>query len=277
LPPSEVVRVSSPDDLRVAGYADLIGRSRRADHLDRCFVVEGTRAIRQAMDVGWPLQSVLLLDTKVDRVVDVVESASRAGVPVFVADEELFSGLAGFPVHRGALALAARPPERQPTEIITPYAPVLVIEAVNDHENLGALFRNAAGFGVGAVLLDPRCADPLYRRSVRVSLGHVMAVPFARVHPWPEAVVQVREAGLELVALTPRAEASIDVVAAEMEGRPVAVIVGCEADGLSAAALALADHAVRIPMAAGVDSLNVATAAAIALHRFTGPGSRPAS
>ena len=143
-----------------------------------------------------------------------------------------------------------------------------MVEGVNDQENLGAIFRNAAAFGPGAVLLDPTCADPLYRRSVRVSLGHVLRVPFSRLAPWPASLDMVEKGGFVLLALTPDPTAApVEEVAAELQGSKVALLVGAEGRGLSAPVLAAARQ-VRIPMAAGVDSLNVAAATAVALHRF---------
>jgi tRNA G18 (ribose-2'-O)-methylase SpoU len=143
---------------------------------------------------------------------------------------------------------------------------VAVLEGVNDHENLGALFRNAAALGVDAVLLGPRCSDPLYRRSVRVSMGHVLRVPFAELPgPWPESLDVLRAAGMQVAALTPAADA-VPLTVSGLRGERVAVLLGAEGPGLSAEALAAADVRVRIPMAAGVDSLNVATAAAVAFH-----------
>jgi tRNA G18 (ribose-2'-O)-methylase SpoU len=144
-----------------------------------------------------------------------------------------------------------------------------VLEGLNDHENLGSLFRNAAALGADGALLSPTCADPLYRRAVRVSLGHVLRVPFARVGGWPADLGLLRERGWQVVALTPRAEAEPVTVLEALDG-PVALMVGAEGRGLSGEALAAADRWVRIPMAPGVDSVNVATAAAIALHRLGG-------
>jgi tRNA G18 (ribose-2'-O)-methylase SpoU len=142
---------------------------------------------------------------------------------------------------------------------------VLVIEAVNDLENLGSLFRNAAALGVTGVVLCPQTADPLYRRPVRVSLGHVLRVPFARASAWPAALDAIRAAGFELIALSPSGTERIADVA--VTNKP-ALVVGAEGPGLSSAALAAADRTVRIPMASGVDSLNVATAAAIAMQQL---------
>jgi tRNA G18 (ribose-2'-O)-methylase SpoU len=154
---------------------------------------------------------------------------------------------------------------------------IAVLEALNDHENVGALFRNAAAFGAAGVLLDPTCADPLYRRSIRVSVGHVLHMPFARLAPWPTALDQVRAAGFVVAALAPRAptDTGVPVVSlAELRDRMsgpghrvgVALLLGAEGPGLTDAALAASHVVVRIPMADGVDSLNVATAAAIAFH-----------
>jgi tRNA G18 (ribose-2'-O)-methylase SpoU len=145
---------------------------------------------------------------------------------------------------------------------------VVIVEGVNDQENLGAIFRNAAAFGAGAVLLDPTSADPLYRRSVRVSLGLVLRVPFTRMVPWPASLALVADSGFTALALTPGPYAEdLVTVAPEMQGGKVAVVVGAEGPGLSAAVLGRC-RPVRIPMAPGVDSLNVAAATAVALHRF---------
>lgn len=195
---------------------------------------------------------------------------------MLVAPQELFDRVAGYPVHRGAMALAVRPAEREAASVVAGAGAVLVVEGVNDFENLGALFRNAAAFGVGAVLLDPTTADPLYRRCVRVSLGHVMRVPFARVGDWPSGLSELSRAGFSLVALTPASERSVDEVARARPER-VAVVVGAEGPGLSPDALAACDIRARIPMATGVDSLNVATAAAVALHLLAGPPGRRAA
>jgi tRNA G18 (ribose-2'-O)-methylase SpoU len=158
---------------------------------------------------------------------------------------------------------------------------VAVLEGLNDHENIGALFRNAAAFGLGAVLLDPTCADPLYRRSIRVSVGHVLHVPFARVTPWPRSLDQVRARGFLIAALAPHPGTDTGKITAELsELRAlsttrrspdgVAILLGAEGNGLTPAALAAADVVVSIRMADGVDSLNVATAAAIAFHAIGG-------
>jgi tRNA G18 (ribose-2'-O)-methylase SpoU len=172
-------------------------------------------------------------------------------------------------VTRGVLASADRGPAPSVGALLAAARRIAVLEGLNDFENLGALFRNGSAFGLDAVLLDERCADPLYRRSVRVSMGHVLRVPFAvLLDPWPDALGAVRDAGFELLALTPAADAVPlpQVTPAER----VAVLLGAEGPGLSPGALAAADLRVRIPMAPGVDSLNVATAGAVAFAQLFG-------
>jgi tRNA G18 (ribose-2'-O)-methylase SpoU len=177
----------------------------------------------------------------------------------------------GFHLNRGVLAVADRAAPPDVAALLRRARLVAVLEGVNDHENLGALFRNAAALGVDAVLLGPRCSDPLYRRSVRVSMGHVLRVPFAELPgSWPASLDIVRAAGLRVAALTPAAEAQ-PLATAALAGQRVAVLLGAEGPGLTAEALAAADLRVRIPMATGVDSLNVATAAAVAFHALGAP------
>jgi tRNA G18 (ribose-2'-O)-methylase SpoU len=274
------VHLAGPDDVRAAGYRSLIDaeRHRDADRLPATFVVEGVRAIRQLLDDRWPMESVLLSAARHDRRPDIVADARAAGIPVLVASQDLFDGIVGYHAHRGALALARRPSPRSVESVAGAARLLLVVEGVNDHENLGALFRNAAAFGVGAVVLDPTTAEPLYRRSIRVSVGHVLRVPFARAEAWPAELTLLREHGYRVAALTPRGETDVSDLASRPRGAGPpqwALLVGAEGDGLSQAALSGADLTVRIPMAPGVDSLNVATAAAIGLHHLSGPG-RPA-
>jgi tRNA G18 (ribose-2'-O)-methylase SpoU len=266
------VRLEGVGDAEAAGYRKLIDteRHRDADRMGDVFVIEGTRAIRQLLDQGWPLQSVLLSTARAVGRPDIVRDAGQIGAEVFVADQELFDRIAGYHAHRGALALARRPPARSVASVVGPARLVLAVEGVNDHENVGALFRNAAAFGVEAVVLDPSTAEPLYRRSIRVSVGHVLRVPFGRAELWPVELTDLRRLGFRIVALSPAGELNV----AELRGRARTgrwiVLVGAEGEGLSRPALAGADLTVRIPMAPGVDSLNVATAAALALHHLSG-------
>jgi tRNA G18 (ribose-2'-O)-methylase SpoU len=192
-------------------------------------------------------------------------------VPAYVTDPDTMATVVGFHLNRGVLAVAGRAAAPDLDELLRTARVVAVLEAVNDHENLGALFRNAAALGVDAVLLGPRCADPLYRRSVRVSMGHVLRVPFAELPgPWPAALDRLRAHGLRVAALTP-GPGSEPLTSTVVGSGRVALLLGAEGPGLSDEALAAADVRVRIPMAPGVDSLNVATAAAVAFHVVRGP------
>ena len=245
------------------------------------FVAEGRLAVAALLRSTYEVASLLVDERRVAAAATLVADAEAAGAPVYVAAPEVVAATVGFDLHRGIVAVGRRPPGIEPDGLLRAVtaaaaagrrrAVVLVAEGLNDHENLGGLFRNAAAFGVGGVLLDPSSADPLYRRCVRVSVGHVLGVPFARLAPWPGGLEAVRAAGFTLVALTPGREGAPVVplgrFAATAAAAPaVAVVVGAEGPGLSEAARAAADVAVAVPMAPGVDSLNVATAAAVACY-----------
>lgn len=220
-------------------------------------IVEGLLSVEQLATSGLRVRSVLVTPAKRDRLPTV-------DAPVLVAEPAILRATVGFDLHRGVVAAADRPPRNDPEVLLDGATRVLVIERVNDLENLGALFRAARAFNCDAVLLDPETADPLGRRPVRVSMGHVLHVPFARLDRWPDALELVKHAGLTLVALTPGG--------GPLELPPrTALVVGAEGPGLSPAALAAADRLAGIAMAPGVDSLNVATAAAIALHAHWRP------
>lgn len=270
------IRVRDPADPRLEHYRNLrdVESRRRHEQAAGVFVVEGERALRTVLDTGWGVESVLVLDTKLDRLEGLFGSS---GAAVYVAGRDVLAAVAGFPVHRGVLAIARRPAPAEARSLAAGTALALVVEGVNDHENLGSLFRNAAAFGVGAVLMDPSTCDPLYRRSVRVSVGNVLRVPFARLDPWPGALGDLSGEGFTIAALTPQGDVALDEAAGLLAGAPgrVAVLVGSEGEGISEAALERATIRVRIPMAAGVDSLNVSTAAAVALSRL-GPPARGA-
>lgn len=241
-------------------------RRREVERRGDYFVVEGSFALDALLDSDYRVRTVLVAERKADEVRARVGSRAQ----VVVRPEDEVAGIAGFAFHRGVIASADRRPLPDPAELLAAARLVAVVEGVGDHENLGALFRNAAAFGVDAVLLDPTTADPLYRRSVRVSLGHVLRVPWTRLPSLRDGLAVVREHGLALVALTPAGDAEpIDALGRD-PGR-VALLLGAEGPGLTRAALEAADRRVRIPLAPGVDSLNVATAAAIAFHRLGSP------
>ena len=187
--------------------------------------------------------------------------------PYYRVSAEVMAEAVGFHLNRGVLAAARREPERSVAEVVDGARTVAVLEGVNDHENLGAIFRNAAGLDVDAVVFGSGCADPLYRRAVRVSMGHALLVPFARANDWPPELEALQRNGFRLLAMTPAAEAkTLADAMAEVRGERVAILVGAEGPGLSRAAMKASDQRVRIPMSRGTDSLNVATAAALAFY-----------
>ena len=251
-------RIDDPADPRIVDYVRLRDASARRDGV---FIAESAPVIRQALASGYRVRSLLVTPHRY------AELGDPDGVDrVFVADPPIVRAIAGFDVHRGALAAVERPALPPLAELLAGARRLAIVEGVSDHENMGSLFRNAAAFGIDAVLLCPRCSDPLYRRSVRVSMGNVLHVPFSRIDPWPESLALLAASGFTTVALTPdpAAEPIDDVGAID---RP-AFLLGAEGPGLSADALAAADRRVRIPMQRDVDSVNVATAAAIAFHRI---------
>jgi tRNA G18 (ribose-2'-O)-methylase SpoU len=262
------ITVGDAVDERLAPYADLIrpARRRAIERASGRFVVEGVVAIRRLLASDYQARSVLATAARADQLAP--ELGGR-DVNVFVAPLDVMQAVAGFDIHRGAVAIADRPAPRDSRDVVGDSTVVVGLEGLNDHENLGAIARTAHALGAGALLLDPACADPLYRRCVRVSMGEILFVPFARTGPWPDGLATLRELGFVLVALTPHADAAdLAGPAVELAGRRVMLLFGAEGPGLSAATLAAADMRVRIPMRADADSINVGHAAAIALDRF---------
>jgi tRNA G18 (ribose-2'-O)-methylase SpoU len=258
-----IERVSSLDDPRLADYRHLREPSRRmAVERDRgIFTLEGALSVEALLASRYVTRSVLVAEEHVDKMV----ARLGADAPLFAMPAAAMAELTGVHFHRGVLAVAERPPSRSVAEVVAGARTVVVLEGVNDHENIGSIFRNAAAFGVDAVVLDPTTADPLYRRATRVSLGHVLRVPFARAPRWPEEICDLRELGFVTVALTPRADAEPLRALVSRPPRKVALVVGAEGPGLTDHARTAADRRARIPMSHGVDSVNVATALAIAL------------
>ena len=189
-------------------------------------------------------------------------------MPIYVCETEEFAAITGFNLHRGCLALAERPDVRAFEDVMRAADLLLVLEAVTDADNIGSAFRNAAAFGA-SVLLSEACCDPLYRKAIRTSMGSTLRTPYARLEHWPRDLATLKSEGFTLVALTPRADAIDLPTCARKQRQRLALLVGSEGPGLSAEAEALADVCVRIPIAAAVDSLNLATATGIALYYFT--------
>jgi len=267
------VDIDSPDDPRLADYTRLTDAGLRT-HLEveqGLFIAEGTKVITRAVAAGYPVRSMLLARSRQADAAALGEVAA----PVYLVPDEVAERLTGYRVHRGALASLARKPLPTVRELIAGARRIVVLEDLVDHANVGAIFRCAAALGVDAVVLSPRCADPLYRRSVKVSMGAVFAIPYARMAGWFDGLGELKSEGFRVLALTPDDAATPVKLALEENNERVALAFGTEGDGLSARWLHEADKAVRIPMspaarAAGVDSLNVVAAAAIACQLLAG-------
>jgi tRNA G18 (ribose-2'-O)-methylase SpoU len=262
MPTPAAVRIDDPADPRLADYRDLtdVALRRVLEPAGGLYIAESSKVIARAVAAGHRPRSILVQEKWLD------EAAALAGdAPVYVVADTVAEALTGYAVHRGALAAMHRPELPAVADVVAGARLVMILEDIVDHTNVGAAFRAAAGLGADAVLITPRCADPLYRRSVRVSMGTVFQVPWTRLPAWPEAGGILHDAGLHLAALALADGAvPLDAFAAARPDR-VALMLGAEGDGLSRRALAAADTIVTIPMAGGVDSLNVAAASAVAL------------
>jgi tRNA G18 (ribose-2'-O)-methylase SpoU len=282
-----VIEIDRSDDERLADYTRLTDAVLRT-HLEAehgLFIAEGTKVITRAVAAGYPVRSMLLGRSRLVDLPALGDAAAAAphpgaatavpeGTPVYVVPDEVAESLTGYRVHRGALASLNRRPLPEVGALLAASRRLVVLEDLVDHSNVGAIFRCAAALGIDAVLLSPRCADPLYRRAVKVSMGAVFAIPYARMTSWYDGLAELQAAGFRVLALTPDESAAPIGDALHQAGR-AALLLGTEGDGLSARWLRQADEAVRIPMnpaarAAGVDSLNVVAAAAIACHLLAG-------
>jgi tRNA G18 (ribose-2'-O)-methylase SpoU len=233
------------------------------------FVAEGRLIVRGvAGNDRYRVHSVLVNEAALGELEPVLARLAH-GVPIFVSGATVLAEIAGYDVHRGCLALVHRPPCIPVDELIRLSPTLVILEEVANADNVGGVFRNAAAFDAGGVLLSPACCDPWYRKAIRTSMGATLRVPFARAHPddWPRVLTRVKAAGFTIVALTPR-EPSETLTAFVSRPRPprIALIVGAEGPGLTATVETAADYRVRIPISDGVDSLNLAVAAGIALH-----------
>lgn len=257
------VDITDPSDPRVDDFRDLTTADRRPDRPGGRGLVIGEGTVVVERMLGTPFEPYALLGVE-RRYEQLRAQLAPLRAPYFTVNSHVMAQVVGFHLNRGVLAVARRPAARDMAEILSTARTVAVLEGVNDHENLGAIFRNAAALGVDAVILGDRCSDPLYRRSVRVSMGHVLRVPFAPAAGWPESIGVLQDYGFHVVALTP-AQPSLPLANAVTPDK-VALLLGAEGPGLTEQALTRADARVHIPMSAGVDSLNVATAAAVAFY-----------
>jgi tRNA G18 (ribose-2'-O)-methylase SpoU len=263
---ARLVPVADPADARLTDFVRLrdVQLRKRLELEHGLFIAEGEKVIRRAVATGYPVRSFLMAERWVAPLADVLDGVDA---PAYVVDDATAEAVTGFAVHRGALAAMERLPLPKVADVIADARRVIVCEDIVDHTNIGAVFRCAAALGIDAAVLAPRCADPLYRRAVKVSMGAVFALPYARMTDWYGGLGELRDAGFRLLALTPAADAApIEEIAL---GERCALLLGAEGDGLSSRWLHEADVAVRIPMseaalARGVDSLNVVAAAAIA-------------
>ncbi len=259
-----LVEIGSADDPRLADYRDLrdveLRKHLEAEH--GLFLAEGEKVVRRAVEAGHRPRSFLMAPRWLDGLADVL---STTDAPCFVVPEELAEEVTGFHVHRGALASLERSPLPPLDGVLAGARSVLVLEEIVDHTNVGAIFRSGAALGFDAVLLAPRCADPLYRRSVKVAMGAVFALPWTRLPDWYDALPALAERGFTTVALT-LADDSVPVEEAVAGVDRLALVLGSEGHGLSARWERSADRRATIPMAAGIDSLNVAAATAVACY-----------
>lgn len=258
------IRITDLEDERLADYSRLtdVALRRVSEPEGGLYIAESTKVIERALRAGHIPRSVLVQEKWLT---DLEELLGDLDVPVFVGEPSLLEQLTGFHLHRGALASMHRPELPDPRELLLNARRVVVLEDIVDHTNVGAIFRSVAGLGADAVLITPRCADPLYRRSVRVSMGTVLQVPWTRLPEWDEAKSILTDAGFSVAALALSDQAvDLDTFAATAPER-LAIVLGAEGDGLSQTALDAADTIVTIPMLHGVDSLNVASASAVAL------------
>lgn len=261
-----VIDITDPEDGRVDDFRDLNSVDRRPDLPGGkgLVIAEGVLVVQRMLASRFRPHALLGTDR---RLRELVEDLRGLDIPYYRASAEVMAEVVGFHLNRGVLAAARRPAELGLADLLATARTVVVLEGVNDHENLGSIFRNAAGLGVDAVVFGAGCADPLYRRAVRVSMGHALLVPFARSEIWPAELNMLRDKGFRLLAMTPDpgAKALAEVVEA-LTDEKVAVLVGAEGPGLTETVMRAADARVRIPMSRGTDSLNLATAAALAFY-----------
>ncbi len=262
--------ITDPGDSRVDDFRDLNSADRRPDLPTGkgLVIAEGVLVARRMLASRFSAHAFLGTDRRLSELGrDMPGDLGGQDIPFYRATAEVMAEVVGFHLNRGLLAAARRPAELRVPDVLAGCRTVAVLEGVNDHENLGSMFRNAAGLGIDGVLFGTGCADPLYRRAVRVSMGHALLVPFARARQWPADLQLLRDDDFVLLAMTPdpEADALADVMGG-LAGRKVAILVGAEGPGLTETVMRASDVRVRIPMSRGTDSLNVATAAALAFY-----------
>ena len=274
---SSIVDVDDPADRRLDDFRDLNSVDRRPDLPSGkgLVIAEGVLVVQRMLASRFRPRAMLGTDR---RLRELAADLDATDAPYYRATAEVMADVVGFHLNRGVLAAAQRPGELTVDQVIDGARTVAVLEGVNDHENLGSIFRNAAGLGVDAVVFGIGCADPLYRRAVRVSMGHVLLVPYAWATAWPADLNMLHDKGFSVVAMTPDpAAATLSEAMTSVGDNRVAILVGAEGPGLTETAMRASDIRVRIPMSRGTDSLNVATAAGLAFYervRLAAPAGR---
>ncbi|MGU3500743.1 TrmH family RNA methyltransferase [Mycobacterium sp. C31M] len=263
---AEIIDIADPADPRLDDFRDLNSVDRRPDLPTGkgLVIAEGVLVVRRMIASRFRPRSMLGTER---RLTELGADLDRVDAPYYRVSAEVMAEAIGFHLNRGVLAAAPRPTELWTDDVITGARTIAVLEGVNDHENLGSIFRNAAGLAVDGVLFGTGCADPLYRRAVRVSMGHALLVPYAWAPFWPEDLQELRDNGFRILAMTPDPAApTLASAMADLAEEKVAIMVGAEGPGLKEHTMRAADVRVRIPMSRGTDSLNVATAAALAFY-----------
>lgn len=266
-------RIDTPKDPRIAvylGLRDQVARQRREQaggDMAGYFIAEGDLVIERALTNGHELHSILVPESR-NRPLPI---GVTDDVDVFLANDLVLNEITGRPKLRDTLSCFVRPAPARVAEILESATTLAVLENINNPNNLGVIIRNAAGLGIDAVLLDPRCGDPLYRRAIRASMGQVFSIPHARIDHLPSGLDLLHQEGFHTIALTPSGVTELRDIPAIGEGRKIAVLLGAEGPGLDSQTLSAASSRARISMANDVDSLNVANAAAIAFWHFGTP------
>jgi tRNA G18 (ribose-2'-O)-methylase SpoU len=263
-----VIEIESLDDPRLADYSHLtdvaLKKSLGSEH--GLYIAESLLVLQRAIAAGHRPRSVLALGSST---ADAIQATAGIDIPIFSGPPELLEELTGYLLHRGLIAAMHRPALQEPAELLRRAHRIVILEDVVDPTNVGAIFRSVAAIGADAVLVTPRCSDPYYRRSIRVSMGTVLQVPWTRVGDWPSTMELLAASGFHIAALA-LSDDSVDLKAfAATAPERVALVLGTEGAGLTAEALAAADTIVRIPMAHGIDSLNVAATAAVAMYALS--------
>ena len=265
-PEINVVGVADPADPRLDDFRDLNSIDRRPDLPSGkgLVIAEGVLVVQRMLASRFVPRAFLGNERRLGELrVDL----QKTDAPFYLASAEVMAEVIGFHLNRGVLAAAPRPPELSTSQVLEGSRTIAVLEGVNDHENLGSVFRNAAGLGVDAIVFGLGCADPLYRRAVRVSMGHALLVPYAWSDGWPRELEALRDNGFRVLAMTPNPAAqTLAAAMGSLTRDKVAILVGAEGPGLDERTMRASDVRVRIPMARGTDSLNVATAAALAFY-----------